>query len=104
LYDQAQLAWAYLEGYQVRRDPRDAETARGIFSYVARDLTSPEGAFYSAEDADSEGEEGRFYVWTPAQLGEVLGADEARLAALYWGVTPQGNFEHGTSILHEAHP
>ena len=101
LYDQAQLAWAYLEAYQVRREPRDAETARGIFAYVARDLTAPEGAFYSAEDADSEGEEGRFYVWTPAQIEAALGAADARRFAARYGVTPGGNFEHGTSILHE---
>ncbi len=102
LYDQAELAWAYIEGFQVARDPRYAETARGIFAYVARDLTSPEGAFYSAEDADSEGEEGKFYVWTPAEVEAVLGKEEARLFDLRYGVTESGNFERGATILHEA--
>ena len=104
LYDQAQLAWAYLEGYQVTGDPRYAETARGIFAYVARDLTSPEGAFDSAEDADSEGEEGKFYVWTPDEITAVLGPEEARLFEQRYGVTAAGNFEGGASILHEAAP
>jgi uncharacterized protein YyaL (SSP411 family) len=102
LYDQALIADAYLDGWQASGDPAYATTARDIFAYVARDLTSADGAFWSAEDADSEGEEGRFYVWTPRQLHEALGADDAKLAALHWGVTESGNFEHGASILHAA--
>jgi hypothetical protein len=102
LYDQAQLAWACLEAHQVTGRTQYAETARGIFDYVARDLTSPDGAFYSAEDADSEGVEGRFYVWTPAELTAVLGDDDARIFAFRYGVTEEGNFEHAWSILHEA--
>jgi hypothetical protein len=100
LYDQAQLAWAYLEGYQVTGDPRYAAAARGIFDYVTRDLTSPEGGFDSAEDADSEGEEGKFYVWRPEELERALGNDAPLFAAAY-GVTAEGNFEHGASILSE---
>ena len=65
LYDQALLAIAYLEAFQVTGQPAYADTAREIFSYVLRDMTSPQGAFYSAEDADSEGAEGLFYVWRP---------------------------------------
>jgi len=103
LYDQAQIAWSYLEAFQITRDPRHAEVARGIFTYVARDLTSPDGAFLSAEDADSEGEEGRFYVWTSEQIEQVLGKDPAALFSHHYGVTGQGNFEHGTSILNEVH-
>src|SRR5262245_7281530 len=101
LYDQAQLAWAYLEAFQAAGDERYAAAARGIFDYVARDLTAPEGAFYSAEDADSEGEEGRFYVWTPDQVRAVLDDGDARLISLVYDVTERGNFEHGTSILRE---
>jgi hypothetical protein len=101
LYDQAQLAWAYLEAHQLTGEPRYAGTARGTFDYVMRDLSSPEGGFHSAEDADSEGEEGRFYVWTPSQLADVLGDDDAALFARRYGVTPQGNFEHGASVLYE---
>ncbi len=103
LYDQALLADAYLEAYAATGEARWADTARGVFEYVARDLTSPEGAFYSAEDADSEGEEGRFYAWTPAQLAGVLGAADADLFAFHYGVDAHGNFEHGTTVLHEAH-
>ncbi len=102
LYDQAQLACAYLEAYQVTSSREYAETARGIFEYVSRELTSPEGAFYSAEDADSEGEEGKFYVWRPAEIESVLGKQDADLFNLRYGVTPDGNFEHATSILHES--
>ena len=104
LYDQALIADACLDAVAPAPDPRRAEVARGVFAYVARDLTSPAGAFYSAEDADSDGGEGRFYVWTPAQLAAALGADDARLFAYAYGVTPQGNFEHGASVLHAAHP
>jgi hypothetical protein len=104
LYDQAQLAWAYLEGYQATRDPRYAATARGIFAYVGRDLSAPEGGFYSAEDADSDGEEGKFYVWTPAEVEAIAGQEDAAPFMFRYGVTSPGNFEHGTSILHEAHP
>ena len=103
LYDQAQLARVYLDAHQATGRAEYATTARGILDYVARDLTSPQGAFDSAEDADSEGEEGRFYVWTPAQFAEALAPQDARIAAAHWDVTPGGNFEHGTSVLHLAH-
>jgi uncharacterized protein YyaL (SSP411 family) len=102
LYDQAQIAWAYLEGYQNTGAETYAATARDIFAYVSRDLSAPEGGFYSAEDADSEGEEGRFYVWTPEQIEEVVGKNDAKVFIARYGVTGGGNFEHGTSILHEA--
>ncbi len=102
LYDQAQLAWSYLEGYQVTGRPEYAATARDIFAYVARDLTGPEGGFDSAEDADSEGEEGRFYVWTRDQIEAALPGTEAAWFEYRYGVSATGNFEHGTSILHEA--
>jgi uncharacterized protein YyaL (SSP411 family) len=73
-----------------------------VFEYLARDLTGPDGEFWSAEDADSEGEEGRFYVWTQPQLVAALGESDAKAFALRYGVTPQGNFEHGATVLHEA--
>jgi uncharacterized protein YyaL (SSP411 family) len=101
LYDQALVADAFLDGWEITRDGRYADTARGIFRYLLRDLREACGGFASAEDADSEGEEGRFYVWTPAQLAAALAPGDARVAAAHWGVTEQGNFEHGTSILHE---
>jgi hypothetical protein len=102
LYDQALLARAYLEGFQATRNPAYAETARDVLEYVARDLASPQGAFYSAEDADSEGEEGRFYVWTPAEVEAVAGVPDAAPFLARYGVTQEGNFEGGASILHEA--
>ena len=73
LYDQAMLALAYLETYQITRNEFYAETARDIFTYILRDMTSPEGGFYSAEDADSEGEEGLFYLLTIDEIKQILG-------------------------------
>ncbi|KMY69093.1 thioredoxin [Desulfocarbo indianensis] len=102
LYDQALLAHAYLEAHQVTGNELYAQTARDIFAYALRDLTSPEGAFYSAEDADSEGEEGLFYVWTPPQVAEVLeDQDLADFFCAYHDVGQHGNFEHGRSIIWE---
>ena len=103
LYDQAQIAWAYLEAYQATGTPEHAAAARDIFGYVARDLSAPEGGFYSAEDADSEGEEGKFYVWTPDETRAVLGERDAAVFDFHYDVTPHGNFENGASILHEVH-
>ncbi len=92
LYDQALLALAYLEAYQVTGDSLYAETARDIFAYVQRDLTSPEGAFYSAEDADSEGDEGKFYVWRPEETVAILGTDEAAVFNRMYDISERGNF------------
>jgi len=100
LYDQALLSLAYLEAFQVTGQERYAQAAREIFSYVLRDMTSPEGGFYSAEDADSEGGEGRYYVWRPDQIGSVLGREEGALFGRFFGVTAEGNFEDGASVLH----
>jgi uncharacterized protein YyaL (SSP411 family) len=97
LYDQALLTMAYLEAWQVTGREEYAQTAREILTYVSRDLTAPGGGFFSAEDADSEGEEGLFYLWTEGQLADVLGAEDAEFAARWWGVTPEGNYhEEGT--------
>jgi hypothetical protein len=76
----------------VSGNPRHAQTARGIIQYVLRDMTHPGGGFYSAEDADSEGKEGKFYCWTAAELSQLLTPAEAKIAARYFGVTEQGNF------------
>jgi uncharacterized protein YyaL (SSP411 family) len=100
LYDQATLAVAFLETYQATGKERYANAAREIFTYVLRDMTSPEGAFYSAEDADSEGEEGLFYVWRPLEVAEVLGGELGGLFSQFYGLSEQGNFEHNTSIPH----
>ncbi len=99
LYDQALLAGAYLEAYQATGHERHAGLAREIFDYALRDLRDPRGGFRSAEDADSEGEEGRFYVWTPDQILDALGAEEAALVSAAYGVTLRGNFEGGATVL-----
>jgi uncharacterized protein YyaL (SSP411 family) len=104
LYDQALLAKTYLEASRITKRADYADVARGIFEYVLRDLTDSQGGFYSAEDADSEGQEGTFYVWTPQEIAGVLGPDEAELFNRFYGVSPDGNFEHGTSILHIEQP
>jgi len=100
LYDQALLAMAYLEAYQVTGEPPFAEVAREIFVYVLRDMTSPQGGFYSAEDADSEGKEGLFYVWTPQEVKAHLGKETGELFCRFYGITDRGNFEEGRSIPH----
>ncbi|MEK8214563.1 thioredoxin domain-containing protein [Paenibacillus sp. FSL L8-0463] len=93
LYDNALLAIAYLEAYQITKKPLYAEIAEQIFTYVLRDMTSPEGAFYSAEDADSEGVEGKFYVFTREQIEEALGLEDMHSYCHVYGITPEGNFE-----------
>ena len=101
LYDQAGLLRAYLHGWQVTGDSRYREVMDGIVAYVAHDLTAPEGGVYSAEDADSEGVEGKFYVWTPDQVAEAIGsADPTVIDAVtsWFDVTSGGNFE-GSTIL-----
>ncbi len=104
LYDNALLVAAYLEGYQAAGREDYARVARETLRFIERDMTSPEGAFYSATDADSPGEgghreEGAFFTWTPAELASALGPERARVVARYYGVTEGGNFE-GRSILH----
>jgi len=107
LYDQALLALAYLETYQITKNEEYARTAREIFEYVLRDMTSPEGGFYSAEDADSEGEEGKFYLWTMKELETLLEKDEFEFIINIFNVKEPGNFveqmtgkRDGTNILH----
>src|SRR2546427_13190040 len=91
LYDQAMLALAYLEAYQATGKEDYAKTAREIFTYVSRDMTSPAGGFYSAEDADSEEEEGTFYLWTESAIGSVLAKSHADLFIKAFGVQSVGN-------------
>jgi len=107
LYDQALLAMAYIEAYQATDGNRAYEqAAREIFSYVLRDMMNPEGGFYSAEDADSEGEEGRFYLWTLDEAGHVLSQEEVELLTRVFTMKKDGNFaeeatrkETGKNIL-----
>jgi uncharacterized protein YyaL (SSP411 family) len=99
LYDNAQLVPLYLAAFQVSGDAFYARIARETLDYVLREMRDPAGGFWSTQDADSEGEEGKFFVWSADELTALLGADAAELAARYWDVTPEGNFE-GHSILH----
>ena len=99
LYDQALLAMAYTEAYQATGKAKYADTVRKIFAYVLRDLQSPEGGFYSAEDADSDGGEGQFYVWKRGGIREILGSRDGKVFCDYYGVTDEGNFEGQTNIL-----
>jgi uncharacterized protein YyaL (SSP411 family) len=99
LYDNAQLVPLYVAAFQLTGDEFFARIARETLDYVVREMRSPEGGFYSTQDADSEGEEGKFFVWDPAEVRALLGEEAAELACRYWDVTDAGNFE-GRSILH----
>jgi uncharacterized protein len=92
LYDNAQLAQLYLDAFLVSGELRHAEVVRDVLDYVLRDMTHPQGGFYSAEDADSEGHEGKFYCWTRQELSSLLTAEEFNVATRYFGITEQGNF------------
>src|SRR5439155_1339269 len=98
LYDNALLARSYLATFQVTSERFYRRIAEQTLDYVLREMTAPTGGFYSTQDADSEGVEGKFFVWTGAQLVEALGPDEAEVAARYWDVSEHGNWEH-TNIL-----
>ena len=100
LYDNAQLARVYAEAAVVTGNAYYERISREVFDYALREMTAPEGAFWSATDADSEGEEGKFFVWTPAEIAEVLGKHDGAAFCAYFGVTKEGNFEHGASALH----
>jgi uncharacterized protein len=106
LYDNALLVQVYLEAFQVTGTPRYRQVALETLDYVLRDLRDEAGGFHSSEDADSQGEEGRFYVWTEAEIFEILGKDAGEKACQFFGVEPDGNFSsheayhRGMNILH----
>ncbi|MEE2877230.1 MAG: thioredoxin domain-containing protein [Candidatus Neomarinimicrobiota bacterium] len=111
LYDQGMNAIAYLETYQVTGNETYAQTAREIFTYVLRDMTSAEGGFYSAEDADSEGEEGKFYVWMKDEIITILGDDDSQLFGEVYNFSTDGNYKEeatgrttGSNIPHLVKP
>ena len=101
LYDNAQLAVVYTEAWQVVGEPFYRQIAEETLDYVRREMTRDDGPFFSTQDADSEGEEGKFFVWTPGELEAALGKEEAQFAASVWGVAEDGNWE-GVSVLHRA--
>jgi uncharacterized protein YyaL (SSP411 family) len=102
LYDNAQLMQLYVDAWKITGNERYRAVIRGIASWAIDEMLTPHGGFCAALDADSEGEEGKFYVWTAAEIDEHLPADEADLVRVHFGVTKSGNFEHGTNILHIA--
>ncbi|MBK5102026.1 MAG: thioredoxin domain-containing protein, partial [Desulfobacteraceae bacterium] len=111
LYDQALLAMAYLETFQATGNENYGSAAREIFAYVMRDMTSPEGGFYSAEDADSEGVEGKFYLWKEQEILQILEKKDADLIIRVFNVERMGNFKEettgkkrGANILHLKKP
>ncbi len=104
LYDNGLLVPAYMDAFQLTGEPRHAEVARRALDWMLREMVTPEGGFASAQDADAGGVEGAFFAWTPEELEEVLGAEHGRFAAEWFGVTPDGNFEHGTSALWRPEP
>ncbi|HLH75296.1 MAG TPA: thioredoxin domain-containing protein [Candidatus Binataceae bacterium] len=93
LYDNALLARLYLDAGRALARPDFLTVARDVLDYVLREMQSPQGGFYSSQDADSEGEEGRFFVWTQPQVREVLDDDSAAIAIAYYGIEAEGNFE-----------
>jgi len=101
LYDNGQLASLYLHGWQALGDPECRRVCEETLDYILHEMTDPAGGFYSAQDADSEGHEGKFFVWTPEELREVLGDTDAGRAGQYWGVDRGPNFE-GKNILYLA--
>jgi uncharacterized protein len=103
LYDNAMLATCYLEAWQATGNEDYAAVARRTLDYLLRDMTDPQGGFTSGEDADSEGQEGKFYLWTPAEVASLLDAETARLFCGVYDVTEQGDIEGG-SVLKQTRP
>ena len=103
LYDNAQLASVYLDAYQVTRDPEYARVARETLDYVIREMQEPNGAYFSATDADSEGVEGKFFVWALDEVLEILGPEAGEHFAAYYDITPKGNWE-GQNVLNTPRP
>ncbi|MEE8110726.1 MAG: thioredoxin domain-containing protein [bacterium] len=104
LYDNALLTPVYLEAHQATGKEFYAQVARETLDYVLREMQDPRGPFYSTQDADSEGVEGKFFVWRPEEIQEILEGGAAELFCRYYGVSEDGNFEHGTSALHVDRP
>jgi uncharacterized protein YyaL (SSP411 family) len=98
LYDNALLARLYLHAWQATGQEEYRRVVEETLDYVLREMTDPAGGFYSSQDADSEGVEGKFFVWTPAEVEAVIGPEAARLVCAYYGITTHGNFEHGNVL------
>jgi hypothetical protein len=110
LYDNGQLAQVYLEAYQLTKDPLYKRVVEEIFTYQLRDMTGSDGSFYSTEDADSEGEEGKFYIWRYEEIVAALGEEDAAVFNAYYNIQKAGNFashetyHHEQNVLHVPKP
>lgn len=104
LYDNAQLVSLYAHAYQVTKNPLYAKVIRATLTFVEREMTADNGGFYASLNADSEGEEGKFYVWTAEEIDNLLTTQEATVLKAYYQVTSNGNWERGLNILHCAEP
>lgn len=102
LYDNAQLVSLYAQAYRETKDPLYETIIKETLNFVRREMTSKDGGFYSALNADSEGEEGKFYVWTATEIEEVLDPEQAELFKAYYNVIPVGNWENGKNILYRS--
>ncbi|MCZ6653751.1 MAG: thioredoxin domain-containing protein, partial [Planctomycetota bacterium] len=100
LYDQAVIADVYLSAYQLTENEAYARTARGLLDYCLGDLRDDKGGFYASRDSQSEGQQGKFYVWTKSEIDAVLSAEDAALFSEYYNVKPEGNWTNGRNILH----
>jgi uncharacterized protein YyaL (SSP411 family) len=100
LYDNAQLLRLYADATRITKEPFYRRVVAETVGYVRREMLHPDGGFYATQDADSEGEEGKFFVWTPDEVTAILGPEVGEIFCRAYGVDEQGNFEHGTSILH----
>lgn len=99
LYDNALLAKTYTEAFQTAQNPFYRRIVVETLEYVLREMTAPDGCFYSSQDTDSEGREGAFFVWTPEEIADAAGHESASLVCRYFGVEKEGNFEEGSSVL-----
>ena len=101
LYDNALLLRTYTEAFQATGEPLFRNTVTETGFYIIREMLKPNGGFYATQDADSEGEEGKFYVWTPGEIQAILGEERSTLFTQYYGGDEVGNFEQGASVLHQ---
>lgn len=101
LYDNALLARAYVEAFQLTQNMAYAKTARDVLEWIMSEMTDPKGGFYSAQDADTAEGEGVYYTWTPEEIESVLDAREVEVVSYYYGINSKGNFDEGRTILHE---
>ena len=104
LYDNAQLITVYTDAYKVTKNPHYSRIVAETIGYVLREMKAPEGGFAAAQDADSEGEEGKFFVWTPETVAEVLGPEDAARLCKLCNISAYGNFEHGNSVIRLEEP